>query len=108
MYTANAFTAKSYVAPGVLWVMGVVSSGELTTMSGKRDLDAYVCWLGEVSYVAGEWGILRHLATWAGKYNQVWRYVGTFGYVGCLLKSGVKMCTWEVNEVLHYVGWQVT
>ena len=37
--------------------MGVVSSGELTTMSGKMDLDAYVGWLGEVSYVAGEWGI---------------------------------------------------
>ena len=51
--------------------MGVVSSGELTTMSGKMDLDAYVGWLGEVSYVAGEWGILRHLATQAGKYNQV-------------------------------------
>ena len=31
-----------------------------------------------------------------------------YGYVGCLLKSGVKLCSWEVNEVLHYVGWQVT
>ena len=39
---------------------------------------------------------------------QVQSYVGTFGYVGCLLKSGVKLCSWEVNEVLHYVGWQVT
>ena len=34
--------------------------------------------------------------------------MGTFGYVGYLLKSGVKLCSWEVNEVLHYVGWQVT
>ena len=31
-----------------------------------------------------------------------------YGYVSCLLKSGVKLCSWEVNEVLHYVGWQVT
>ena len=31
-----------------------------------------------------------------------------FGYVGCLLKPGVKLCSWEVNEVLHSVGWQVT
>ena len=49
----------------------MVSSGELTTMSGKMDLDAYVGWLGEVSYVAGEWRILRHLATRVGKCNQV-------------------------------------
>ena len=30
------------------------------------------------------------------------------GYVGYLFKSGVKLCSWEVNEVLHYVGCQVT
>ena len=42
-------------------------------MSGKMDLDAYVGWLGEVSYVAGKWGILRYmyLATRAWEYNQV-------------------------------------
>ena len=70
-YAANVFTTESHVAPAVLRGMGMVSSGELTTMSGKMDLDAYVGWLGEVSYVAGEWGILRHLATQAGKYNHV-------------------------------------
>ena len=31
-----------------------------------------------------------------------------FGNVGCLLKTGVKLCSWDVNEVLHYVDWQVT
>ena len=52
----------------------MVSSGELTTMSGKMDLDAYVGWLGEVSYVAGEWGILRHWATRAStiRYDAMW------------------------------------
>ena len=35
--------------------MGVVSSSELTIVSAKMDLDAYVGWLGEVSYVAGKW-----------------------------------------------------
>ena len=39
---------------------------------------------------------------------QVWRYVGIFGYAcGLALESSVKLCSWEVNEVLHYVGWQV-
>ena len=33
---------------------------------------------------------------------------GNLGYVGYLLKSDLKLCSWEVNEVLHYVGWQVT
>ena len=32
----------------------------------------------------------------------------TLGYVGCPLKSGMKLCSWEVNEVFHYVGWQET
>ena len=43
--------------------MGMVRSGGLTTMSSKMNVDAYVGWLGEVSYVAGKWEILRHLAT---------------------------------------------
>ena len=36
-----------------------------------QDESGCLCWLacGEVSNVT--WGILRHLATWAGKYNQV-------------------------------------
>ena len=28
--------------------------------------------------------------------------------MGCLLKSSVKLRSWEVNEVLLYVGWQET
>ena len=32
-----------------------------------------------------------------------------FGYTcGLSLESSMKLCSWEVNEVLHYVGWQVT
>ena len=76
-------------------------------MSSKMNLDACVGWLGEVSIVAGKLGILRHLAT----SGMVLRYGAMrefFGYAcGLSLESGVKLCSWEVNEVLHYVGWQV-
>ena len=45
MHAANVFTTESHVAPAVLQGMGVVNSGELTTISGKMTLD--VGWLGE-------------------------------------------------------------
>ena len=58
-HAANVFTTESHVvAPAWAW-LGQVE----TTMSSKMNVDAYVGWLGEVSYVAGKWEILRHLTT---------------------------------------------
>ena len=37
------------------------------------NLGAYVGWLGEVSYVAGTWGILSQLATI--RYEAMWKFM---------------------------------
>ena len=70
-------------------------------MSDKMNLDGYVGWVGEVSYAAGTWGILRHLAMWGWQVQSGMKLCGNLWLCGLFLEIRCE-AVWVESELMRY------